>query len=160
MKKYIIVVLAILLMLSGCHKNTYTQPEESKNVTNDPNIPFEIFNFLCVYQTDGMYRVVINENETDEKSVEFSADRECLSAQGLNLIKTEEIGEFLGKDWTMIEAQLGKFHVDVGSGFYIPSYITEDGYLISFWLEKDDKICQVMKRDLITGTVVQCLDTY
>ena len=51
---------------------------------------------------------------------------------------------------------LGEAHADIESGFYIPAYITEDGYLICFELE-DNVVCEMIKRDLLTNVIVERL---
>ena len=52
-----------------------------------------------------------------------------------------------------LKEKIGQPHVDIGSGFYIPAYITEDAYLICFELENDN-IFEVIKRDLLTNKIV------
>lgn len=53
-----------------------------------------------------------------------------------------------------LKQKLGEIHADVGSGFYIPAYITEDGFLVCFDLE-NDIVYEVIKRDILTNMVVE-----
>lgn len=155
-KRVIVTLLLIILTLSGCQINTNTQVDESTTMINTQQTPFIFLNTLSVFQTSNMYTVVIGGNEKDKKIVEFSSDRECLSVQGLVLVKHGELNQYLGKTLIELESQYGKVHADVGSGFYIPSYITEDGYLLSFVVE-DDIAVAVLKRDLLTGVITERL---
>lgn len=49
--------------------------------------------------------------------------------------------------------EIGQPHVDVGSGFYIPAYITEDANLVCFELE-NEIVIEVIQRDLFTNKTV------
>lgn len=44
-------------------------------------------------------------------------------------------------------------HVDVGSGFYIPAYVTEDANLVCFELE-NELVIEVIQLDLFTNKIV------
>lgn len=49
--------------------------------------------------------------------------------------------------------ELGQPHVDVGSGFYIPAYVTEDANLVCFELE-NELVIEVIQLDLFTNKIV------
>lgn len=49
--------------------------------------------------------------------------------------------------------EIGQPHVDVGSGFYIPAYVTEDANLVCFELE-NEIVIEVIQRDLFTNKIV------
>lgn len=155
-KRVIVTLLLILFTFSGCQRNTDPQTGDATTMANDPQAPILSLSTLSVFQTDDLYTVIIEKNEADKIVVEFTADRECHSVQSLNLVKYGELNQYLGKNLNELEAQFGKVHTDVGSGFYIPSYITEDGYLLSFVVE-DDIAAAVLKRDLLTGEITESI---
>lgn len=85
----------------------------------------------------------------------FSSERRCRESQGIDLIDdNESIEKYLNKPFEEIRQQLGAPHADVGSGFYIPAYLTENAYLICFVLESD-VVCEVFKRDLIKNEIIE-----
>lgn len=49
--------------------------------------------------------------------------------------------------------EIGQPHVDVGSGFYIPAYVTEDANLVCFELE-NEIVIEVIQRDLFINKIV------
>ena len=109
------------------------------------------WNSLTVYETDSRYIVTIGENSVGTKGfgAEFSKGRKCLAYYGIVPIKNIETQKFENKDFSWVERRLGKYHIDIGSGFFIPAYITDDGYLICFHVEKD-RVTSIQKFDLFT----------
>lgn len=103
-----------------------------------------------------MYTIVVEKNGEAQKIVEFSSDRKCCTVQGLVLVKDEDINRYLDKSLNELTEKFGEVHADIGSGFYIPAYITENGYLIYFEVE-NDVVYEVMKRDLLTDVIVERL---
>lgn len=49
--------------------------------------------------------------------------------------------------------EIGQPHVDVGSGFYIPAYVTEDANLVCLELE-NELVIEVIQLDLFTNKIV------
>ena len=49
--------------------------------------------------------------------------------------------------------EIGQPHVDVGSGFYIPAYVTEAANLVCFELE-NELVIEVIQLDLFTNKIV------
>lgn len=49
--------------------------------------------------------------------------------------------------------EIGQPHVDVGSGFYILAYVTEDANLVCFEL-KNEIVIEVIQLDLFTNKIV------
>ena len=76
------------------------------------------------------------------------------SINRLEFIKDEELEHFLNLNFNEIIKKFGQPHVDVGSGFYLPAYITEDADLICFELE-NDIVVDVIKRDLFTNEITE-----
>lgn len=154
MKRTLIVIFLVLLTLSGCSENNKISIGDSMSKINNNQTPFITLNSLTVFQEDNIYTVIISENGTVQKKVEFSSDRKNQNTQGLTLLKIKNTSQYLGKNIDELKAELGEFHADIGSGFYIPSYIAEDGYLICFQLE-NNTVFEVKKRDLFTNSIVE-----
>lgn len=85
--------------------------------------------------------------------VEFSSDRKCRRIQGSDLVNNSDISQFLNVDFNELTEKIDQPHVDVGSGFYIPAYITEDANLVCFELE-NEIVIEVIQRDLFTNKIV------
>lgn len=154
MKKTLIIIFIVLFALSGCSQKNKISIGDSMSKTNNNQTPFISLNSLNVFQTNSTYTIVISENGKIQKKVEFSSERKSENLQGLTLVEIENISQYLGKNIDELKAELGEFHADVGSVFYIPSYITKDAYLICFQLE-NDTVFEVIKRDLLTTSLVE-----
>jgi len=147
MKRIWVVFLVVLLLTSGCNKQTKVeQPDQSQAFIN--------LNTLLVYKENRGYTVVVNENGKTVKTVRFSSNRNSSEIQGLQLLECEDIGEYLGMDIDQLQEKLGPVHADVGSGFYIPSYVTTDAHLICFETI-DDTVASVMKLDILSNQVIE-----
>lgn len=155
-EKIIIVLLLIVLILSGCKNNFNIRAGDSMTMINNQQTPFIFLNSLSVFRTSNTYTIVVEENGVAQKIVEFSSDRKCRAVQGLTLVKNEDVNQYLDKSLHELEDKLGEAHADIGSGFYVPAYITENGYLIYFEVE-NDKVYEVVKRDLLTDVIVDHL---
>lgn len=148
MKKVLCIVLAILLLcLSGCSGSAYRSMADSEQ-------PVYTIYPIYMYRQNGMYAVVVSGNRTVEKAVTYSENREADQIYRLELAEVENIQEYLGLRLEEVEALLGEYHVDMGSGFFIPSYLTVDGYLVSFTVS-DHVVTRVGKTDLLTGEAVE-----
>lgn len=156
MKKNIIVLLLLLLTMSGCQRKTNIRAGDSMTIIYKQQTPFIFLNSLSVFRINNIYTIVVEENGVAQKIVEFSSDRKCLTVQGLVLVKNEDINQFLDKNLNELKEKHGEVHADIGSGFYIPAYITENGYLISFEVN-NDIVYGVVKRDLLTDMIVERL---
>lgn len=156
MKRSLIVLLLMILTLSGCKKGSNIQIGDSMTMISDEHTPFIFLNSLSVFRIDDMYIIVVEENGVAQKIVEFSSDRKCHTAQGLVLVENEDINQYLDKSLNELKENFGEVHADVGSGLYIPAYITENGYLVCLEVE-NDIVYDVIKRDLLTDVIVECL---
>lgn len=155
-KKIIIVLLLIVLTLSGCKNSFNIRVDDSMAMINNQQAPFIFLNSLYVFRTSKTYTIVVEKNRVAQKIVEFSSDRKCRTVQGLTLVKNEDINQYLNKSLNELEDKFGEAHADIGSGFYVPAYITENGYLIYFEVENDN-VYEIVKRDLLTDVIVDRL---
>ena len=172
MKRSVILLLLTAIVFSACSRNDTLSVGETTNITNDTSSTsssFEVgqsmseinekyssvfsFNTLSVYKVNENYCVVIEDGHTVQKFVEFSDSRSCLNKQGLELICDYDVNQFLNNDFNKLTMEIGQPHVDIGSGFFIPSYVTEEAKLISLYIE-DDLVVEVIKYDLFSGEII------
>lgn len=113
-------------------------------------VPFLHFCALSVYKQEDQYLITVYEDDAIRKTCIFTPERVCTDVQGMTLIEDQPAERFIGVDINTVQTLLGKPHADIGSGFYIPAYITENAYLISFSFH-EDKAIMVLKYDLLTG---------
>lgn len=153
MKKIISLLLLVIFLCSGCvGSNDYSTGDHMNEITNK-HAPYITLNALSAYEIDGNYLIVVADSDIVEKLAEFSSDRKCKRAQNLKPIKDVDITQFINMNFEEIKKMLGQPHADIGSGAYIPTYITEKANLISFHIENDIAY-EVIKRDLITDEII------
>ena len=115
-------------------------------------------NTVHVYKNGQLYVVTVEENGIVAKLAEFNQDHFCKRTEGITPIKDESFTVFLNQNFDVLTEKLGQPHTDVGSGFLIPSYITETAKLVSFTLE-DTLITSVTVRDLFSGDILISLNS-
>ena len=81
------------------------------------------------------------------------SDEHMITVKHLRDTHFDENYEYLDKSLNELKEKLGDVHADIGSGFYIPAYITENGYLIYFEVE-NDILYEIVKLDLLTNEVI------
>ena len=106
-----------------------------------------------LYKVNENYLIIVADGEIVQKLVEFSSDRKCRRIQGSDLVNNSDISQFLNVDFNELTEEIGQPHVDVGSGFYIPAYVTEDANLVCFELE-NEIVIEVIQRDLFINKIV------
>ena len=159
MKKTSILLLIIMFLFCGCINDSEWKVGESMSKINKEYVPYISMGTLSGYENKNNYWIVINNGDNIEKLVVFSPERKSLQIQNLNLIECEDIHRFLGMNITQLEEIYGSPHADIGSGFYIPAYITNDACLICLELESD-VVIDVIKRDLLTNDIIECAGKY
>lgn len=120
---------------------------------NKQRMPYISINVLSVYKVNENYLIIVADGEIVQKLVEFSSDRKCRRIQGFDLVNNSDISQFLNVDFNELTEEISQPHVDVGSGFYIPAYVTEDANLVCFELE-NEIVIEVIQRDLFTNKIV------
>lgn len=153
MKKIIALLFVVMFFFSACSSSNKFRVGESMNNINKQYTSYITTNSLSVYKINDNYLIIINDGDIVQELVEFSSERKCRRTQGLDLIKNDDINEYLNIDFNKLKEKIGEPHVDIGSGFYIPAYITEDANLICFNLE-NERVVQVIQRDLLTNKIV------
>lgn len=153
MKKISVLLFIMVIIFSGCANNLKFKVGEHMSEINNMNTPHYTMNALSVYNDKSNYMIVIENESVVQKLVEFSPERKSIRTHGIDLVKCDDLNRLLGMDIAKLKEELGQPHVDVGSGFYIPAYITDEAYLICFELE-DGIVFEVIKRDLLTSDIV------
>lgn len=145
MKKVVAMLLVMACALCGCSGQGLSKEQGE--------LLYERCG-LSTYKVNENFRVCIRQNDSSVGEVEFSSNRAVVRVKSIKLIPSDSNQSFVNKSLAAIEEMFGPPHVDVGSGFYIPAYITEDAYLISVYLTEEDMIYQTVVRDLLTNEVV------
>lgn len=153
MKRIIVFLVFVTIIFSACSSGYRFEVGESMSKINNQYTPLITINALSVYEISENYLMTIDDGGIIQKLVEFSPERKCHRIQGLDLIKNDDIEQFLNINFNQLIENWGQPHVDVGSGFYIPAYVTEDANLICFELE-NNIVIEVIKRDLLTNKIV------
>lgn len=118
---------------------------------NVPTAPYLFLNTLTAEKKQDRYIIRISQVGEEEKYVIFSEAREVLKTKGvtlLNPLTMEDIQTYMGMNFTDVIGQYSKPHTNIGSGFSIPAYITNDAYLISFQVDHNGVVVGVAKKDL------------
>ena len=150
MKKAITAAALAVLTLFGCSASNGIEIGDSFFDTKERYERVFSRGTVSTFQTGDTYTAVITDYVTLQKTVEFSQDRRCLDVQGLTPVAIGDIRRYLGKSVGELVSELGEVHDDAGSGLYIPAYITEDGYVVTF-SSLDDTIFCINKYDLLSG---------
>ena len=156
-KKRIVLLMLIVTIAITCWIGV--QLAESGQIKRRINNGTLLYNMypVKVYLSDEDYFVATFANGKPEKGIGFSASRQPIFMAGLDLINISGVHCYLGKTLAEIEKEFGSFHVDIGSGFFMPSYFTEDGYLVVFSVNRSTTVVErIGKIDLLTGQSVEC----
>lgn len=101
--------------------------------------------FLSVYEKNGNYIYDI----TRGGEVEFSPDRKVVRTVLVEPIKCDNYEDLVNRSLGEIMSMFGEPHIVMGSGFYIPLYITEDAYILCLYLTS------IYSDGIIEGVVLQ-----
>lgn len=153
MKRIIAFLFFATILFTACSNSRKFEVGESMNNINNQYTAHIAINALSVYEINENYLITIDDDGIIQKLVEFSFDGKCRRIQGFDLMKNGDIHQFLNINFNELTEKIGQPHVDVGSGFYIPAYVTEDANLICFELE-NEIVIDVIKRDLLTNKIV------
>lgn len=150
--KKIIAVFLLICFLCGC---SYDKRIEYYQALSKTEPICDAYPIRTYYDND-TYVVILFERHTPVKGVSFSLNRNASNVIDIDLVAIDNIQVFIGKTLSEIEDELGKYHIDIGSGQSMPSYITKDGYLICFSVDNyTNVICHVGKTDLFTGESIE-----
>lgn len=149
---FFIIILAFYGSICACKSGSVIDIMEMGEITMSEQ-PIIQINALFVYETSRGRLVIIKES-TEQKYAIFDNHRQSCFCNDLELIKNEDFSQYLGRDYSCVQESIGKPHLDVGSGFFIPAYITEDAYLICFGVEKN-KVVQIGKMDLLSNKLIE-----
>lgn len=153
MKKIVVFLLAAAILFSACSGRHKVRVGEPISSIHKQYTPYLTINPLSAYEIGGNYWMTIDDGDTVQKLAEFSPDRTCLRTQGLRLIEINGIDQLLNVSLDSLTEKLGQPHADIGSGFSVPAYITDDAELLCFELE-NDSVVEIILRDLFTGEIV------
>ena len=141
MKRSIIFAVLLLLVLAVSAAITLQANTHSK--------PYLVLCALEARINHGVYKITISPVGEKQKSIHFSAEREVLKVNGISPLTVETIQGFIGMRMDDIIAQHGSPHADIGSGLFIPAYITEDAYIVSLRVGSDGIVKEIYVEDLL-----------
>ena len=141
--KRIIVIAAVILVLIMAIAITALLTK------SPPTPPYLWYASLSAREEQGVYIITVSKYGERDKFVHFSGEREILKTNGITPLDIEDPQDFVGMEWSDIIAQYGQSHADVGSGFSIPSYITNNAFLITFDFDDNNIVTEVFTEDLI-----------
>lgn len=153
MRKIIALLIFFTMLFSACSCSNKFDVGDQMSKINNQYTPYITINALSVYKMSENYLITIDDGSIIQKLVEFSSERRCCRVEGLELIKNADINQYLNLNFNKLKEEIGQPHVDVGSGFYIPAYVTEDAKLICFEIE-NEIVFEVIKRDLLTNKII------
>lgn len=155
MKKVAILIIAVALLISGCqYKSHLVSGSTMEELKNQYTLCYS-FSPLSVFQADSNYLAVLfDAQDKVSKAVEYTSNRKVIRTEGLSLLEDGDIAQYIGTEMQKLEEEIGVPHFDSGSGFYIPAYMTENGYFVEMFLD-DAVISKIVKRDIFTGIVVE-----
>ena len=154
LKRIFAFLFVVTILFTACSGGGNFRVGESMNSINRQYESYIAVSTLSAYKINENYLITIDDGDVVQKMVEFSSDRKCLRVQGLDLIKSGDTSQFLNINFNKLTEEIGQPHTNIGSGFYIPAYITEDAYLVCFELE-DETVVEVIRRDLLTKSKIE-----
>ena len=155
MKKLLMLMLILILgmcSMPGCSRNGFCRIkigdsiDKAKDVYNSSYISL---NALQVFKDEGRYVLAVEGNRGISGIAVFSSEGRLLYSEKLVPINDENIKRFCGESVYELEKQYGKIHCDIGSGFYLPAYITNHATIIFFEI-RNDTVERFFSMDIIT----------
>lgn len=150
MKRVAILIVSVAALLLLIVFVVLTQNKTS-------TVPYLHLPTLTAQKEQDRYFVRISQSGEKEKTISFSEDRKVLKAKGVEPLNGKNIQIFAGMDLTEVVARYGNPHADIGSGFSIPAYITDDAYLLCFQWTPTALLLRSLKKTCCKQTVL-CLD--
>ncbi len=148
MRRLIITLVIFLLLFTGCH----VPQEENVSVPKDGETVFKL-NSVRTYRENGQYIVAICNGGSQTEYVAFDTSRKCVSEDTVGMLEKRDYSSHLGTSFTAFQELYGSPHTDVGSGFYIPAYVVDEGYLLEI-SEENDIIIRLSMIDILNNEVV------
>ena len=100
------------------------------------------------------YRIAYADGRVDV--IDYTLDRTRCAAEGFEPIHFDQRNMWGIWSYEEFVATYGDYHVDAGSGAFMPSWFTDDGYLITLWMGGDrisplsvSNLGEVWMRDLL-----------
>ena len=98
---------------------------------------------------NGIYIISLSHPDDKAKYIHFSVARKVIGNKNVSPITLEDPSDLVGCFLEDIILKYGEPHADIGSGFYIPSYITDAAFLVSFRLDDANCVSNVYVEDLL-----------
>jgi len=107
-------------------------------------------NSLCTYKTIDGFIIKCQTSNGKSESIFFSDNRTLISNTPFVLKQYNDYGGCIGNKFSDIKQMFGSHYIHIGSGLFLPSYITDNGILISFVIQ-DGYITDFFTTDLLAN---------
>ena len=148
MKSFIILLLCAPLILPL-----------TTSARNDRNRIYSSFGLSVYSVEDDCEFILDNPYPFPSGYVHFDANNHPDRAKGIQTIPTDALQQYLGIKRDVVEHQIGFPHADLGSGLYIPTYISDDAHLVFFLYDRNDTVMRIVKYDPLSNRIVFELNT-
>lgn len=150
---FIFMILGVCFM-SGCSANKFDNIEigdSTSSVIDFYGEPYIKLNTINIYKDEEQFVGVVSDFKEVLGVVLFTADRKLLYSEGLKPIACDDkMEQFIGKSIDEIEEEFGEIHCDIGSGFFIPAYITDHATILIFQIE-NEFVINASSIDIVTN---------
>ena len=158
-KLTIIFILSFTLLLSCWIGTRFIEKGRINQILRNGKLIGTMYP-INMYFSEDAYCVIVFTNGKPMKCVEFSEARQLTRTIDLEPVTIFDLQYFCGMRLSQIENELGPYHMDIGSGYFMPSYITCDGYLVSFtFMAGEERVTHIGKTDLFTGESIEWILT-
>jgi len=99
--------------------------------------PYISLNAVMVFKDDMNYLIVTYSGNIITGFACYSPDKELLLSEGFTPIDDEDLLDIANSTIQNVEDKYGKAPVDIGSGFYLPAYITINASIVFFHVQDD-----------------------
>ena len=142
MKKvhFICVVLLFLVfstILTGCKRNNDIKIGTNIFELNKKYKPIFSHGVIYAYELENTYIVIIAKDNKVDKYAVFNTHWELQFTEGLQPVEGSNLEESVGMTLSDVTLKYGPYHADIGSGFYMPTYLLNEGYIAILDVEMD-----------------------
>ena len=141
------------MVLSGCSNIGRHSDERVANMINDlreHTSPYFSLGALFCYKEDGNTIIVFEDEAYLLHAAVFSGERKMRQSINLEVIADHDFSHIIGSRKEDMIKLLGAPLLDIGSGFEIQSYLTNNAVLVGFWIE-DGMVAAYAEWDLFAG---------
>lgn len=167
-KKILSVMILTIMLLVGCISNDLDSSympqyhgrialgETLHDIKQRYSFPHSSWGIIHVYEVefDEFQLVIFGLDARVEKIADFFPGSGVWNEQGFSPVHIDDPLLYIGMTEMELAEELGDIHVSAGLTLYLPGYITDDGYLICFYLV-NGRVKSIAYRDLISNQEIK-----